>query len=84
MGANETKTGNNTKIWIAHCIILALVYNAIKFLGIEGNSNPLVGLLFNLIILLTLLILLFHRKELIENNMNQSHLEDYFKKQNKK
>ena len=45
-------------------LILLFFLNGYKFFNTEGNDNPLLGPLFNMIIILEAIIFLFHKKEI--------------------
>ena len=53
-------------------------FNIYKFLKIEGSDIPIISILFNLIILLGILILLFHLNHI--GNEYQTKIEQFFKK----
>ena len=50
--------------WIIIWISGIFIYNGYSFLNTEGNTNPLVGALFNMIIVLSILFYLFHKEDL--------------------
>ena len=68
------------KLWVL-VLILNFAYNAIKFLNAEGNADPVVWALFNIVISLGFLIINFHNEDLKENKIfKQSLLTDFFNK----
>ena len=71
--------------WIILILIALFLHNAYKFINTQGSEHPLLGPLFNMIIILAILLFLFHKKKLIGNHkeiIGQTHLEKYFKKKN--
>jgi len=62
----KPKSNFSTKNFIVALLILKIIYNTIKFLNMEGSGHPLVWSLFNMILSLDLLVLLFHQKEIME------------------
>ena len=51
------------KIWIFVILVISFSINAIKFISNEGSDKSLPGCLFNMIINLLLIILLFNEKK---------------------
>ena len=51
------------KIFILVILVISFSINAIKFISLEGSDKPLPGCLFNMIINLLLIILLFNEKK---------------------
>ncbi len=79
----ETKHNFPTKNFIVILLILNTIYNAFKFLNVEGSDHPLVLPLFNMILSLSLLVLIFHQKEIMGKKIflfKQSLMTDFFKK----
>ena len=78
----KPKSNFSTKNFIVALLILNIIYNAFKFLNVEGSGHPLVWSLFNMILSLDLLVLLFHQKEIMEKKIilfKQSLMTDFFK-----
>ena len=76
------KSKFSTKNFIVALLILNIIYNAFKFLNVEGSGHPLAWSLFNMILCLGLLVLLFHQKEIMEKKIilfKQSLMTDFFK-----
>ena len=50
-------------------IVLALlfVYFAARFLTTEGNAHPLVNSLFDMIVIIAILMLIFHKRNIQES-----------------
>ena len=74
---------NTTTVFIRFLIILLFLVFAFKFTHIKGSQHPLFSCLFNMIILLSIFIYLYHLKDIKEDRkiiMKQTHLENYFKK----
>ena len=74
---------NITNVFIRFIIILLFLAFAYKFTHIKGSQHPLFSCLFNMIILLSILIYLYHLKDIKDDRkiiMKQTHLENYFKK----
>ncbi len=42
------------------------IYNVFKFINTEGSEHPLVSSLFNMIIFIGILVIIFHRNEIDE------------------
>ena len=51
--------------WITILVFGIFLYNGYVFLNTQGNSHPLVGSLFNMIIVLLIIFYKFHKEELI-------------------
>ena len=66
------------KIWIFVILVISFSINAIKFISIEGSDKPLPGCLFNMIINLLLIILLFNEKKM-KKDLKNNKLDKYFK-----
>jgi len=76
------KSKFSTKNFIVALLILNIIYNAFKFLNVEGSGHPLAWSLFNMILSLGFLVLLFHQKEIMEKKIilfKQSLMTDFFK-----
>ena len=74
--------------WIAILFLGIFLYNGFAFLNTEGNSHPLVGSLFNMIIVLAIFFYIFHKDELTNKKDDaidktkqayQTYLDKYFK-----
>ena len=60
--------------------IILFIYNAFKFLGTNGSDLPIPTILFELIILLSLIVFSLHENDIKKNSI-QTKIEDYiFKK----
>ena len=66
------------KIWILVILAISFSINVIRFISLEGSDNPLPGCLFNMIIYLLLIILLFNEKKM-KKELRNSTLDKYFK-----
>lgn len=74
---------NTTTVFFRFLVILLFLVFAFKFNHIKGSQHPLFSCLFNMVILLSILIYLYHLKDIKEDKkiiMRQTHLENYFKK----
>ena len=70
------------KSWLILFLLISLVVNAYKFLNTNGNTLPLVGTLFNMILVLAIFFLIHHKDDLDDDKNNilkQTYLEQYFK-----
>ena len=59
------------------------IRNSYVFVYTEGNNHPLLGPLFNMIIILAILIFIYHKKDIIEGKkefIGQTFIDNYFKK----
>ena len=52
------------KNWIL-LLLICIFFNGYKFLNTEGNENPLLGITFNMIIILAIIIFIYHKKVII-------------------
>ena len=66
------------KIFILVILVISFSINAIKFISLEGSDKPLPGCIFNMIINLLLIILLFNEKKM-KKEIKNSTLDKYFK-----
>jgi len=66
MGKIKNISNNAGNIMI---IVLALlfVYFAIRFLTNEGNAHPLVNSLFDMIVIIAVLMVVFHKRDIQES-----------------
>ena len=64
METKSRKIITNHKIIIT--LIIMFIYNAFKFINTEGSEHPLVSSLFNMIIFIGILVIIFHRNEIDE------------------
>ena len=92
MGNEEITKKVSGVSWIILLFLGIFLHNAFTFINTEGNTHPLVGSLFNMILALFIFILIFHKDEIkreklyIVNQAYQTCLDNYFKifkKQNK-
>ena len=70
------------KSWLILFLLISFVVNAYKFLNTDGNTLPLVGTLFNMILVLAIFFLIHHKDDLDadkNNILKQTYLEQYFK-----
>ena len=49
------------KNWLILFMLISFVINIYKFLNTEGNTLPLVGTLFNMILVLAIFFLIHHK-----------------------
>ena len=63
---------------IAFLLLMLFIYLLGDFLNLKGMEYPLLKILMELIGITLLLILVLHKRELIDQN--QKKIEDYFKK----
>ena len=63
---NRLLSNNEGNIMI---IVLALlfVYFATRFLTTEGNTHPLVNSLFDMIVIIAILMVIFHKRDIQES-----------------
>ena len=85
-GERTKKISGNS--WIVILFLCIFFYNGYAFLNTEGNSHPLVGSLFNMIIILAIFFYIFHKEKLINKKDDainqtkqayQTYLDKYFK-----
>ena len=78
----DSKTKHKTaKSWLIFVLLIAFIYNGISFLNTEGNTHPLLSKLFNMIIIVLIIVIKNHEKELDEGNseiFRQTKLDKYF------
>ena len=83
MGEDLPKSRRScVKSWLKLIMIISFAHNTYKFLNTEGNTLPLVGTLFNMIIILAFLFIINHKDDLDNDKNNilrQTNLEQYFK-----
>ena len=80
------KGGNNTSCFIILLLIIIFIIKCYSFLNTEGREHPLLGSLFDMIIILGVLVLIYHKNELLgekNNNIKQTYIDNYFKKSKK-
>ena len=67
-------------------LIIIFILKCHKFLNTEGSEHPLLGTLFDMIIILAALILIYHKNELFgeqNGDIKQTYIDNYFKKKKK-
>ena len=64
METKRRKIITNHKIIIT--LIIMFIYNVFKFINTEGSEHLLVSSLFNMIIFIGILVIIFHRNEIDE------------------
>ena len=83
MGEDSPKPSKSGfKSWLILFLLISFVANAYKFLNTDGNTLPLVGTLFNMILVLAIFFLIHHKDDLDDDKNNilkQTYLEQYFK-----
>ena len=83
MGEDSPKPSKSGfKSWLILFLLYPFVVNAYKFLNTDGNTLPLVGTLFNMILVLAIFFLIHHKDDLDDDKNNilkQTYLEQYFK-----
>ena len=83
MGEDLPKSRRNClKSWFKLIMIISFAHNAYKFLNTDGNTLPLVGILFNMIIILAFLFFIHHKDDLDNdknNKLKQTHLSNILK-----
>jgi len=80
------RKGEKKIFWIKLILIILFIHNAYVFAYTEGSNHPLLGPLFNMIIILAILIFIYHKKDIIEGNkefIGQTFIDNYFKKKRK-
>ena len=82
MGEDSPKSRKSSfRSWLKLIMIISFAPNIYKLLNTDGNSLPLVGTLFNMILILAFFIT--HHKDDLDNDKNiilkQTYLEKYFK-----
>ena len=71
--------------WVFILFLAVFFYNFFIFLNTDGNTHPLVGSLFNMIIALFIFFFVFHKEDLKEEKKRiidqnyQTNLDKYFK-----
>lgn len=62
--------------------LLLFFYNIVKFMNMPESELPILNTLFSMILFLSLVILLIHKKDLFgrKNNYQQEKLDKYLKK----
>ena len=83
MGEDSPKPSKSGfKSWLILFLLISFVVNAYKFLNTDGNTLPLVGTLFNMILILAIFFLIHHKDDLDDDKNNilkQTYLEQFFK-----
>ena len=83
MGEDSPKPSKSGfKSWLILFLLISFVAIAYKFLNTDGNTLPLVGTLFNMILVLAIFFLIHHKDDLDDDKNNilkQTYLEQYFK-----
>ena len=77
------RKGEKKIFWIKLILIILFIHNAYVFAYTEGSNRPLLGPLFNMIIILAILIFIYHKKDIIEGNkefIGQRYIDNYLKK----
>ena len=77
------KNGKNMQNSIILLLVILFSYNGFIFINTQGSDHPLLISLFVMVIILTALIILYHKKEFIGGQKElyrQTYLEKYFKK----
>ena len=54
--------------FIAILLTILLIYKAFKFTNLDRNEHPLLSTLFDMILILTILLFLLHKSELIRSS----------------
>ena len=83
MSGEEDKIKDKGKNWIFFVLFTLLLSYMYRFLITEGNDHPLVDMLFKMILILSILVLFLHKKEIEEGKndvMKQTNLFKYFKR----
>ena len=80
----ENNQDSKTKYLIALFLLLFL-YNGAKLLNMPESDVPIVNILFSMIVFLSLIVFLFHKKDLLEkkckcHQYKQEKLDRYLKK----
>ena len=83
MGEDSPKPSKSGfKSWLILFLLISFVANAYKFLNTDGNTLPLVGTLFNMILVLAIFFLIHHKDDLDDDKNNilkQTYFDQYFK-----
>ena len=84
MGEDLPKSSKSSfKSWLKLIMIISFVANAYRFLNTDGNTLPLVGTLFNMILILAIFFIIHHKNDLDNDKNNilkQTYLDQYFKR----
>ena len=84
MGEDLPKSSKSCfKSWLKLIMIISFVANAYRFLNTDGNTLPLVGTLFNMILILAIFFIILSKNDLDNDKNNilkQKYLEQYFKR----
>ena len=79
----KVKGNQNAPYVLILVLIIIFILKCNKFLNTEGSEHPLLGTLFDIIIILASLILIYRKNELLgeqNGNIKQSYIDNYFKK----
>ena len=84
MGEDKCKEnkGISVKKWLASISIIFFIFNAWKFMTTPGSEIPILSMLFNMIIYLSIIIFLLHKNEITfdEYRYIQTKIDKYFHK----
>ena len=79
----KVKGNQNAPYVLILVLIIIFILKCYKFLNTEGSEHPLLGTLFDMIIILAALILIYHKNELFgeqNGDIKQIYIDNYFKK----
>ena len=79
----KVKGKQNAPYVLILVLIIIFILKCDKFLNTEGSEHPLLETLFDMIIILAALILIYHKNELFgeqNGDIKQTYIDNYFKK----
>ena len=81
--SSQSKIDNQATSNIKIVLILLFIANTYKFVIMDGNAYILLSCLFFMIIILSMLVALYHWKDIIKDKnhlLRQTQIDEYFRK----